>query len=95
MDPEKLSEFIEKSASLRYVRILGLMALGPYPASEPEARSAYRLARELFDRGARVAGVDFRVLSLGMSGDYRAAVEEGSTLVRIGTAIFGERRYDE
>jgi hypothetical protein len=91
---EKLSEFIEKSASLRYVDIQGLMALGPWPAGEAEIRQAYRSAKELFDRVARGAGEGFRTLSLGMSGDYRVAVEEGSTLVRIGTAIFGERRRD-
>ena len=90
----KVTEFIEKSASLRYVHILGLMALGPWPAGEAEIRQAYRSARELFDRVAPVAGEGFGILSLGMSGDFMVAVEEGSTLVRIGTAIFGERRRD-
>jgi len=91
---EKVDEFIGKSASLRYIHILGLMALGPWPAGEAEIRQAYRSARELFDRVAPGAGEGFRTLSLGMSGDYRVAIEEGSTLVRIGTAIFGERRRE-
>jgi uncharacterized pyridoxal phosphate-containing UPF0001 family protein len=68
------------------------MAIGPYPAGDDEIRRVYRGVRELFDRLAPLAGPAFRTLSLGMSGDYRIAVEEGSTLVRVGTAIFGGRK---
>lgn len=83
---------IEKAARLPYLRICGLMAIGPYPAGEPEIRGAYRSVSALFRRLAPQTGPQFGILSLGMSGDYEIAVEEGSTLVRVGTAIFGGRR---
>jgi hypothetical protein len=92
VEPSRAEELIEKCLGLHYLRIVGLMAIGPYPASEGEIRSAYREAGALFRRLAAASGPEFRVLSLGMSGDYGIAVEEGSTLVRVGTAIFGERR---
>lgn len=91
--PEEVPEFIEKCSKLPYLRYCGLMAIGPYPAGESEVRGAYRKARGLFDRLAGSMGTEFNVLSMGMSGDYGIAIEEGSTLVRIGTSIFGERRY--
>jgi hypothetical protein len=89
--PGEAGALIEKCLALPYLRIDGLMAIGPYPAGEDGIRSAYRAVRELFERLAPRAGPGFRTLSCGMSGDYRIAVEEGSTLVRIGTAIFGGR----
>ena len=70
----------------------GLMAIGPYPGGDAEIRSAYRSVSAMFRRLASQAGPEFVTLSLGMSGDYEIAIEEGSTLVRVGTAIFGERR---
>jgi PLP dependent protein len=72
----------------------GLMAIGPYPADEAAIRRAYAELRELRDRCAeRLALGAFDQLSIGMSGDYAEAIREGATLLRIGTAIFGERQY--
>jgi len=91
--PEEVPELIEKCSELPYLRYCGLMAIGPYPASERDIRSAYRAVKGLFDTLAGSLGAEFKTLSMGMSGDYEIAIEEGSTLVRIGTSIFGERRY--
>jgi len=76
------------------LRLRGLMTLGPYPATETESRACFAKLRELRNDCRKRFGLqDFTELSMGMSGDYAAAIKEGSTMVRIGTAIFGERDY--
>ncbi len=76
------------------LRLRGLMTIGPYPAPEADSRACFARLRELRDESQRRFGLqDFTELSMGMSGDYAAAIREGSTMVRIGTAIFGERDY--
>ena len=79
-------------AELPGIRVRGLMAVPPLDAPEKETRAYFAKMRGLFDdmKGAFPA---FDTLSLGMSGDYTAAIEEGATLVRIGSALFGMRRY--
>lgn len=78
------------------IRLRGLMAIGPYPAAKPDIRLAYAGLRELRDQCQRRFDLPaFDQLSMGMSGDYVEAVKEGATMLRIGTAIFGERDYRE
>jgi len=84
--------FIEMCLRLPYLRMDGVMAIGPYPASDSEVRKGYAEARGVLERFVRVAGKGPGVFSAGMSGDFEPAIEEGSTLVRIGTALFGDRR---
>ncbi|MEK7839713.1 MAG: YggS family pyridoxal phosphate-dependent enzyme [Pseudomonadota bacterium] len=87
-----LDELLKKQ--MPGIRLRGLMGIGPHPASELEIRSAFAALRELRDAvRVRHALPDFSELSMGMSGDYVEAIREGSTMVRIGTAIFGERDY--
>lgn len=87
--PERVKELLLKSSELSHVNVVGLMTMAPYV--EPEAtRPYFRKLREL--RDTLIADFpDLVELSMGMSNDYWVAVEEGSTMVRIGTAIFGER----
>ena len=94
--PQDLNGFIEFCAKLPYLRMDGMMAIGPHAVPAGVVRESFRTARELFRQAAGHpnAGPAFTILSLGMSGDFEDAVEEGSTLVRIGTAIFGERRHE-
>lgn len=75
------------------IRIVGLMGLASNTDNQDQVRQEFRGLKELFDRLATIQRpmLDFRELSMGMSGDYRIAVEEGSTLVRVGSAIFGAR----
>jgi pyridoxal phosphate enzyme (YggS family) len=80
-------------AELRAVRLCGLMLLPPWTENPEDARPWFRRLREVRERlaAAGVPGDRLRELSMGMSHDFEVAVEEGSTLVRVGTAIFGER----
>ncbi len=78
---------------LQNVRIIGLMGLATNTDDEEQIRREFRGLKQLFDKLATIqtAQVQFSELSMGMSGDYEIAVEEGSTLVRVGSAIFGAR----
>ncbi len=79
-------------ASLPGIALRGLMTIGPYPATQTQQRRAFAAVRTLRDDAAqRYSLPGFTELSMGMSGDYAAAIQEGSTMVRIGTALFGER----
>ena len=94
--PEALEPLLEQllHADLSGLRLRGLMAIGPHPSTETERRGAFAELRGLLDRvRARLALPEFSELSIGMSDDYREAILEGSTMVRIGTAIFGARDY--
>lgn len=73
------------------VRLLGLMTMAPLTDDVRVLRETFARARELFDACARIDGFEARHLSMGMSNDYEVAVEEGSTMVRLGTVLFGER----
>jgi len=91
--PEELADLAAAVAHLEHVRIRGLMCLPPF-SDDPEAvRPYFRQLRELAGQvsALQIPGVEMRELSMGMSGDFEVAVEEGATRVRIGTAIFGER----
>lgn len=91
--PAELPGALEAMAALPGLRLRGLMAIPPIPRDPEESRSYYRELAKLRDaaRGWG-AGPEFTELSMGMSGDFEVAVEEGATIVRIGTAIFGPRR---
>lgn len=83
-----LSEALEASLSFGYVRVTGLMTMAALGAGEREARKAFEKLRLLRDKGRKDTGLSLPELSMGMSGDFRWAVAEGSTTVRIGTALF-------
>jgi pyridoxal phosphate enzyme (YggS family) len=91
--PEQLEPLLDGFASHRHCRCVGLMTMPPFFDDPDRARPLFRQLRQLRDQlsAARRAGVDLRHLSMGMSGDFEVAIEEGATLVRVGTAIFGER----
>lgn len=84
-------EILEKYPSLR---INGLMTIGPLSMNESLVRSSFSQLRELKVDLEKNYGKKIRHLSMGMSGDYQWAIEEGSTMVRIGSALFGPREYD-
>ncbi|MFM7727866.1 MAG: YggS family pyridoxal phosphate-dependent enzyme, partial [Flavobacteriales bacterium] len=73
------------------IRVAGVMGMATNTEEEDMIRSEFRLLRSFFEE-LKIGRPDFREVSMGMSGDYRIALEEGSTLVRIGSAIFGERK---
>ncbi|HEY9073784.1 MAG TPA: YggS family pyridoxal phosphate-dependent enzyme [Desulfobaccales bacterium] len=88
--PEAAAGLLEAIKPLPHLRVTGLMTMPPF--LDPEAvRPYFRALRELRDHLRDSSGLPLPELSMGMSGDYEVAVEEGATLVRVGTAIFGSR----
>jgi pyridoxal phosphate enzyme (YggS family) len=90
--PDGLLLELEGISRIDRVEILGLMTIPPLSRRPEDSRKYFVLLRELRDRLENEFRFPLPHLSMGMSGDYRVAVEEGATLVRVGTAIFGERR---
>lgn len=87
-----LQQALEGAADLQNVRVRGLMTIAPLDEDPESARNCFRRLRDLRDELAqRYPRLDLSELSMGMSGDFEIAIEEGSTLVRIGTALFGAR----
>jgi len=83
---------VRQICALDGLRVTGFMTMAPFGAPEPELRSVFRRGKMLLDRCKdEVTDFEGRVLSMGMSGDFEIAVEEGSTRVRLGTALLGER----
>ncbi|MBR1674767.1 MAG: YggS family pyridoxal phosphate-dependent enzyme [Eubacterium sp.] len=85
----------EISEKLPHVKIKGLMTIAPFVADPEENRPVFRKLHQLLldIKSKNIDNVDMDVLSMGMTNDYVVAVEEGATIVRVGTAIFGERNY--
>jgi hypothetical protein len=92
--PEEVEGLVRSLAGLPHLEVLGLMTMGPETSGAEDLRPAFRETRRLFDDVGALAvpRVQMEVLSMGMTGSWRVAVEEGSTMIRIGTGIFGERR---
>jgi pyridoxal phosphate enzyme (YggS family) len=90
VSPEALPALLRATATLEAVRVRGLMTMPPLAHAPEDSRPHFRALRELRDRVAS-AGAPLAVLSMGTTGDFEIAVEEGATLVRIGTAVFGPR----
>ena len=89
--PENLERELDGLLALPRVQVEGFMTMAPLAQDPESARPYFAALRELRDRLAEKAGIPFGTLSMGMSGDYQVAVEEGATLVRVGSAIFGSR----
>ena len=91
------SKLIEEIAKLPAIHVEGLMTIAPYVEDPEENRPVFRKLKELsVDIAAKnINNVRMAILSMGMTGDYEVAVEEGATLVRVGTGVFGERDYSK
>jgi pyridoxal phosphate enzyme (YggS family) len=90
--PDDVPALLEQSGRLRQVEIRGLMTIPPFQPEPEGARPFFRKLRELRDRWRDQCGMDLAELSMGMSDDFEVAVEEGATMVRVGTALFGKRK---
>jgi PLP dependent protein len=91
-ESQELGELLERLPGMDHIEMRGLMTVAPFDDNPDTARDCFRRLRRLRDELAqRHPRLDFGELSMGMSGDFEIAIEEGSTLVRIGTAIFGAR----
>ncbi len=89
--PEKLLIDLPQINAFRRLEVHGLMCMAPYTTNPETIRPVFRRCRELARQCESVLGAPLPVLSMGMSGDFEIAIEEGSTLVRVGSALFGER----
>ncbi len=94
VSPEDAPELVEKIASLPAIKIQGLMTIAPFTENPEENRPFFRKLKQLCVDIERknIDNVNMSVLSMGMTGDYSVAIEEGATCVRVGTGIFGERQ---
>ncbi len=95
LTPEAAPDFAREISTLPHLNIRGLMTIAPYTEDPESNRVYFKGLRELKDKinAMKIPGVEMDVLSMGMTGDYQVAIEEGATFVRVGTGIFGERDY--
>ena len=84
-------DMIKQVNTLQNINLIGLMTIGPYTDDEDEIRHAFRQCCQLFKEGQQIIGDEFDTLSMGMSSDFRLAIAEGSTMIRVGTGLFGQR----
>lgn len=91
--PQELDALVEEVAKLSHIQLVGLMTMGPLTGEARESRPYFSKTRRLFEeiQRSKLPGVEMRVLSMGMSGSYQVAIEEGATMVRLGTVLFGPR----
>ena len=91
--PENAEGLIREISSLPNIKVMGLMTMGPRFGNPEDSRPYFVITRRLFDliKALKIPSVEMKYLSMGMTNSYRIALEEGATLVRVGTKIFGER----
>lgn len=96
LDEKELDEMISqvKNSQMANVRICGLMGMASFTGNVDTVRSEFKQLKKLFDQ-LQTPNSKLQTLSMGMSSDYKIAIEEGSTMVRIGSLLFGERNYQQ
>lgn len=95
--PEEAIALVKNIATLNRLKIKGLMTIGLFSSDSEKLRSCFRILKNLQQEiiALKLPGVEMQELSMGMSGDLEIAIEEGATLIRVGTAIFGARQYPD
>lgn len=90
-----LEDLVREMAQLEHLKVEGLMTMGPLSEDPEASRPYFRATKTLFAqlRSLNIPNVNLHVLSMGMSASYQVAIEEGATMVRLGTIVFGERHY--
>lgn len=93
-DEKEVIELIKSEAfqHLKNIKVVGLMGMATFTDDENQIRKEFKTLKNLFDK-FQISNHQFQILSIGMSGDYQLAIEEGSTMIRVGSSIFGERNY--
>ena len=86
---------VKQISKLPNIKIIGLMTVGMFTSDEEILRSCFQILKQLFDdiKQKNIPNIEMKYLSMGMSNDYEIAIEEGSNMIRVGTAIFGTREY--
>lgn len=95
LSPEEVIPFLEEISSYSHLQVKGLMTIAPFVDNPEENREVFHKLKKLSVdiREKNINNITMSVLSMGMTGDYQVAVQEGATMVRVGTGIFGERNY--
>lgn len=95
--PDDALDLVRKVAALENLQIKGLMTIGLFSAETEKVRQCFKLLKNIQQQVLQenIPGVEMKELSMGMSGDLETAIEEGATIVRVGTAIFGQRIYPD
>lgn len=90
LDPDKTYEFLEEVSKMEYVKIKGLMTMAPFECPEKELRKIFSKTYEMYVDISKISmhNINMAYLSMGMSGDYEIAIEEGANMIRIGSSIF-------
>ena len=93
---DEVKPLLEAIKNLKHVHVKGLMTIAPFVDDAEDNRKYFREMHKLFIdmRQEKADNIEMEVLSMGMTGDYQVAIEEGATMVRVGTGIFGERNYN-
>ncbi|MBT0608610.1 YggS family pyridoxal phosphate-dependent enzyme [Aequorivita echinoideorum] len=84
----------EEIKKFQNIKIVGLMGMATFTDDEEQVKSEFQHLKQIYDK-FKTKNPDLNILSMGMSGDYKIAIENGSNMVRVGSAIFGERNYNE
>jgi hypothetical protein len=93
-EPDEAIDVISKTLALPNIIVNGLMTIGTFTDDESLQREEFSLLRNILDKVNKELNLKLKELSMGMTGDYEVAIDEGATMVRIGTAIFGPRSYN-
>jgi len=91
VSPDDAIELIRRVDQLPSIELIGLMSIGPLTDDEDRIRAAFQTCRRIFKQGRDMVGGGFDTLSMGMTDDFGIAIAEGSTMIRVGTALFGPR----
>jgi pyridoxal phosphate enzyme (YggS family) len=94
--PADAISLVKEMSILKNVKVMGLMTMGPFAGNPEDSRPYFRRTKAIFEalKAMSIPGVEMTYLSMGMSNSYRVAIEEGANMVRIGTKVFGERKYE-
>ncbi|HMO61888.1 MAG TPA: YggS family pyridoxal phosphate-dependent enzyme [Ferruginibacter sp.] len=97
VSPDNAIELVKQVAQLETLKIKGLMTIGLFSAETEKVRKCFRLLKDIQQQiiALNIPNVEMQELSMGMSGDMETAIEEGATIIRVGTAIFGQRIYPD
>lgn len=97
VNPDEVLEFVKAASTFEHLSIRGLMTIGLFSEDWPRVREGFRLLRELRNEisAHNIDNVEMKHLSMGMTNDFEIAIEEGATMVRVGRAIFGERKHSD
>lgn len=97
LDPKDVLDFVKKVSTLNRLKIKGLMTIGLFSSEMEEVRKCFQMLKKIQEEiiAENIPNVEMKELSMGMSGDLEVAIEEGATIIRVGSAIFGQRIYPD